>query len=73
MVVEFSSILGHPEYVKICDKSGAPLLIKELTDNERQEGKCSLVMPTVKSTDVFCKVLFSTPYGMVSNLPVLVN
>jgi hypothetical protein len=70
--VIFQSEYGSPEYVKFCDISGTPIVIRELSDKDKSSGRVFINWPN-KYDELYCKVMFSTPNGMVTNAPILVK
>ena len=69
--VSFSSEVGEPEYIALCSASGSKIVVKELSDSEKYSGTATIGNLS-GMTSFYCKVYYKTPYGTVTNSPILV-
>ena len=71
--VTFNSEIGSPFYVKLCNEAGGPYYLRLLSEEEIKGG-CAIIPLVDKNVkNIFCKVFFTTPYGIVTNKPMRID
>ena len=69
--IDFSCGQGEARYCVLCDKVGSFKVIHVLTEEEARNKSLELDYPDVDN--LYCKVVFKTPFGTVINNPIPIS
>lgn len=69
--INFNSSNAKPLYAILCNVTGGKYALKQFTENERQAGIASMMLPDADSC--YVKVAFQGKYGIITNDPILIQ